>query len=202
MNNEAHTSSTTRLTAQSSCDLIQDLLPLYLENEVSENSRQLISLHLASCEQCSSYLAGARSMKAQLQRGEPQLREYAAQDNLTSQAVALGRRRLAWLLMGGLAALASIFLIAFIFLGFGSSRATTLTAPAHMPTAVPPYAGEQMVPNIMPNSEGTWLPTAVPPQAVTGFDPSAPTATPVPFQPNAAPDPQGFGPTASPFPNQ
>lgn len=201
MDNEAHTSNTTRLANQNNCDLIQDLLPLYLEREVSESSHNLITEHIANCEHCSSYLAGARSMQAQLQREGLQRRNQAAQDGATKQAVALGRRRLAWLLLGGLGALAGLALVAFLFLGFGSSRATTFPPPGHMPTAVPPYAGELTMPNgIMPNSEGQWLPTAVPAQGLTGFDPSAPTATPIPFQPNAFPEPQGFEATATPIP--
>jgi|GEM_PF-1405195 Predicted integral membrane protein len=195
MNNEAHTSSTTRLAAQTSCDLIQDLLPLYIENEVSDNSRQLISAHLASCEQCNSYLAGARSMKAQLQREGQQRREQATQDRLTQEAIALGRRRLALVMLGGLATLAGIALVAFLFLGFGASRTGLLIPPDQMPTLVPPYAGE-----LVPNSEGFVLPSVVPAQGGPAFDPNVPTATPAPFQPNLSSEAPGFEPTASPIP--
>jgi hypothetical protein len=51
-----------------SCALIQDLLPLYLEGEVSSGSRDTIVEHLGRCERCAAYLAGAQSVRAQLRR--------------------------------------------------------------------------------------------------------------------------------------
>ena len=38
------------------CDIIRDLLPLYVEGVVSEASRQLIEEHLAECADCREYL--------------------------------------------------------------------------------------------------------------------------------------------------
>lgn len=35
------------------CNIIKDLLPLYLENECSEESRKLVEAHLKECETCS-----------------------------------------------------------------------------------------------------------------------------------------------------
>ena len=51
-----------------SCALVQDLLPLYLEGEVSSNSRDTIVEHLARCDRCAAFLAGAQSVRAQLRR--------------------------------------------------------------------------------------------------------------------------------------
>jgi hypothetical protein len=37
------------------CDIIKDLIPVYLENLTSEESNQLIKEHLHSCEDCANY---------------------------------------------------------------------------------------------------------------------------------------------------
>lgn len=44
------------------CDIIQDLLPLYEDDVLSEDSRQLVQEHLAGCEKCRQNLgAGSAS---------------------------------------------------------------------------------------------------------------------------------------------
>lgn len=58
--------------ATSTCALVQDLLPLYLEGEVSQSSRALIIAHLNECAHCAGFLAGARSTREQLRREEDQ----------------------------------------------------------------------------------------------------------------------------------
>lgn len=58
------------------CALIQDLLPLYLEDEVNPISRDQIADHISQCDHCSGFLAGARSMRSQL-RTEQQQRQAA-----------------------------------------------------------------------------------------------------------------------------
>jgi anti-sigma factor RsiW len=70
----AYETATTRLRAEETgaCALVQDLLPLYLEGEVSAVSREQISQHLASCERCAGFLAGAQSVRAQLRRDQGQ----------------------------------------------------------------------------------------------------------------------------------
>jgi hypothetical protein len=66
----AYESITSRLVQQElgACVLIQDLLPLYVEGEVSPGSRELIVEHVAHCERCAGYLAGTQSALAQLRR--------------------------------------------------------------------------------------------------------------------------------------
>lgn len=49
-----------------SCTLVQDLIPLYLDGEVSPESHVLIGDHIQQCERCSGYLAGARSVRTQI----------------------------------------------------------------------------------------------------------------------------------------
>ncbi len=77
---EAYTSATQRIGPEriednfaqqpADCALVQDLLPLYIDNEVSPESHDRIATHIAQCERCAGYLAGARSVRAQLQRDQ------------------------------------------------------------------------------------------------------------------------------------
>lgn len=169
-----HETTTTRLAQQEfgECVLIQDLLPLYLDNEVSEGSRATIAEHLTRCERCAGFLAGARSMRMQL-RGEGSLRQnHAAHDAATRQAVVIGRRRLMWLSLGGFAAVVGMGMLLLVFgLFFNAGReseprslyvveATATPAPFDagrfadgMPTALPPT---------VPPPDGAQLPTATP----------------------------------------
>ncbi len=60
----SYESTTSRLAQQElgACTLIQDLLPLYMDGEVSPSSRETIAEHLTRCERCAGFLAGARSV--------------------------------------------------------------------------------------------------------------------------------------------
>jgi hypothetical protein len=67
------------------CALVQDLLPLYLDNEVSPDSHALIAGHLQHCERCSGFLAGARSVRAQILDEETRVRAaFAAAPAVTA----------------------------------------------------------------------------------------------------------------------
>lgn len=93
------------------CALIQDVLPLYLEGEASPGSRDLIIEHLARCERCASYLAGAQSVRAQLNRERVQRTAVFVGDQPALQAVAFGRRlamMIVTLALCGLGAVASL----------------------------------------------------------------------------------------------
>lgn len=68
---DAYTQSTQRIAVEhTDCALVQDLLPLYLDNEVSPESHARIADHITQCERCASYLAGARSVRSQLLQGQ------------------------------------------------------------------------------------------------------------------------------------
>jgi hypothetical protein len=99
----AYETSTTRLRAETidPCALVQDLLPLYLEGEVSAVSREQISQHLAGCERCAGFLAGAQSVRAQLRRHDQQRVASLQADQRPRGAVLLWRE----LLAGGMAML-------------------------------------------------------------------------------------------------
>ncbi len=64
----AYESTTSRLRQQElgACVLIQDLLPLYVEDEVSPGSRDIIAEHVVDCERCAGYLAGTQNALTQL----------------------------------------------------------------------------------------------------------------------------------------
>lgn len=80
-----------RITSEdASCPLIQDLLPLYLDDEVSHESHLLITQHLAGCVQCSSFLAGARTMHDLLRR-EQQMRTESIAGDHDQQIVLAGK---------------------------------------------------------------------------------------------------------------
>jgi predicted anti-sigma-YlaC factor YlaD len=82
---ESYDSSTQRLSANDPqvCALVQDLLPLYIEGEVSTGSRDLIVEHLARCERCAGFLAGAQSVRVQFQRQQQQRATAAERERLT-----------------------------------------------------------------------------------------------------------------------
>lgn len=81
---EAYTNATQRIGPEreaepdlNDCALVQDLLPLYLDHEVSPESHGRIANHIAQCERCANYLAGARSMRVQLLRDQQAVRATA-----------------------------------------------------------------------------------------------------------------------------
>ena len=38
------------------CEIIRDLIPLYLDKVCSEDSRKLVEEHLAECSECRKYM--------------------------------------------------------------------------------------------------------------------------------------------------
>ena len=42
------------------CDIVRDLLPLYVDNVVSDTSREIIEEHLSDCDGCKEYLKKLR----------------------------------------------------------------------------------------------------------------------------------------------
>lgn len=97
---ESYESTTTRIALPTSatCTLVQDLLPLYLEGEVSSSSRDLIVEHLGHCERCAGYLAGAQSVRGQLRRDLAQRKVATVASAPEQRSLRLGQR----LLVGGM----------------------------------------------------------------------------------------------------
>jgi hypothetical protein len=89
----SYETTTTRLAREElgACILIEDLLPLYMEGEVSPGSRDLIVEHLARCERCAGFLAGAQSVRAQLRRESLQRAGAITSDRPEQRAVTRGQ---------------------------------------------------------------------------------------------------------------
>jgi hypothetical protein len=202
--------ATTRLVQQElgACALIQDLLPLYMEHEVSASSRDLIAEHLARCERCAGYMAGARSMREQLQREGVLRAGQAVHDHATQQAIALGQRRLRWLVIGGMCTLFGFVLMVTLVLGIirtGSSR----PVPAELaPTPVisgiyPPEFMPVPPPELMltPVISGIHSPEMMPGATYDPHIEAAPMDPAMPHQmPPMPPDAPQPWPTATPVP--
>jgi hypothetical protein len=90
----AYESTTSRLLQQElgACVLIQDLLPLYVEGEVSPASRDLIVEHVARCERCAGYLAGTQNALTQLHRDRTSHITTLERDTPNRQTLAVGQR--------------------------------------------------------------------------------------------------------------
>ena len=99
--------ATTRLQphAFTPCALVEDLLPLYIDGEVGPASRELMAEHLAQCDHCAGYLAGAQSARNQLRREGGARAAVVANDRQAQQAVSSAQRMIATLAMVGLALL-------------------------------------------------------------------------------------------------
>jgi predicted anti-sigma-YlaC factor YlaD len=132
----AFETTTTRLVQKepAGCALIQDLLPLYIEGEVTSASRDLIAEHLMNCERCTGFLAGARSSREQLHR-ESRLRETSvAHDRAARQAITMGQRRVMAVALGMFGVLCLVIVVGVISLGL----ATSASAPAPLPVIISP----------------------------------------------------------------
>lgn len=86
-----------------SCNVIDDLLPLYAENLTSEESKQLVEEHLMNCEGCSKQLAALRRQSMLREAGTTSLRRVKQ---------AIRRRRML--------AVLSVFLFLTTFLAGGA----------------------------------------------------------------------------------
>jgi hypothetical protein len=90
----AYESTTARLVEHElgACVLIQDLLPLYVEGEVSPGSRDTIVEHVARCERCAGYLAGTQNALTQLRRERTAHITTLERDAPNRQTIAGGQR--------------------------------------------------------------------------------------------------------------
>ena len=53
---------------EEACAMVQDLLPLYIDGEVSPATREQMTAHLGICPDCAGRLRGARSVQSELRR--------------------------------------------------------------------------------------------------------------------------------------
>ena len=61
------------------CEVIQDLLPLYVDNCCSEVSREIVGEHLEQCEECRKF---AESLKTELSIDRDEKDLYIQEENL------------------------------------------------------------------------------------------------------------------------
>ncbi len=111
---------------QGVCALVQDMLPFYMEDDVSSQSRMFIDEHLETCDRCASFLAGGRSVQEHLRRDSSLRSDVFARDTSAQDVASTGRRQL-WgftLIGAGIAA----FVVLAVLLGF-NSRGVQETAP-------------------------------------------------------------------------
>jgi hypothetical protein len=120
------------------CPLIQDLLPFYLERDVAPASRALIERHLPTCPQCSSFLAGGRSVRLHLTRAQPAPAGPAWNGERVHQTIAQGRRQLLLIALGVAAVLLLLAISGLSLGGLTRSEPAIAGQPDMMPTVVPP----------------------------------------------------------------
>lgn len=85
-----------------SCDIIQDLLPLYCDGVCSQDSKQAVEAHLQDCEKCS---ADVRFMKQDVETGSLQTKDEKI---VQAAAAAWKKGKTRAFIKGGLIALFSI----------------------------------------------------------------------------------------------
>lgn len=85
----AYETTTTRLQSPplNTCALVEDLLPLYMDGEVSPVTHDMMVEHLAQCEHCAGYLAGAQSARGQLRRDQVARSAVVANDRQAQHAM-------------------------------------------------------------------------------------------------------------------
>ncbi|MCL2212534.1 MAG: zf-HC2 domain-containing protein [Oscillospiraceae bacterium] len=70
-----------------SCEIIQDLMPLYSDKTISDDGRAMVKEHLAECDSCTAYLKMVR------EPASPTNRPYILSDNLYYRAIATRYRK-------------------------------------------------------------------------------------------------------------
>lgn len=174
---ESYESTTRRMKPEKPglCALIQDMLPFYLEGDVSPQSRQFVENHLEECERCASFLAGGQSVQAHFRREAGTRSVVMRQDRPAQHLIASGRRRLighVLTIVGGLALLVLAFGVLSGILNGSPSPATAF--PSFGPTVVPPLVESWDAP--APTQAAEILPTVELPANME----SQPTPTPWP----------------------
>jgi anti-sigma factor RsiW len=94
---------------------VNELLSGYLDNELTQQKRQLVSLHLETCSACSENLEGLRALRERM--GQAQLGDTNKdiwREKMDDTAVKLSRGTGWFLLIGGLLAIAGIAIVMFL----------------------------------------------------------------------------------------
>lgn len=131
---------------KNSCDIIRDLLPLYIDDAASPSSRQLVEEHLAGC-------AGCRSLLGRMKNDEAESLIAAEKENVIAGQRRSFRRRSA--VIGGV--IAGIFMIPVLIcliadLASGAGLGWFFIVLASLLTA----ASLTVVPLTVPENRGLW----------------------------------------------
>lgn len=59
-----------------SCEIIRDLLPMYVEEICSQDSQKLVEEHLEKCEECRSFAQRMKTVELEVQESEPKELDY------------------------------------------------------------------------------------------------------------------------------
>ena len=99
------------------CKIIQDLLPLYAEQMLSEESVQLVEEHLAECEACAAKAKELRHAELQEAEAVAESKTGAGVQNLALQKISKGIKRHRWLSVAfGVLVTATLLVGAFCWL--------------------------------------------------------------------------------------
>ena len=93
---------------------VNELLSGYLDDELTQQKRQLVSLHLEACSACSENLEGLRALRERM--GQAQLGDTNKdiwREMMDDTAVKLSRGTGWFLFIGGLLAIAGIAIVMF-----------------------------------------------------------------------------------------
>jgi len=101
-----------------SCEVIKDLLPLYIDDVCSDESRKMIVEHLAECEECKSELAAMQS-ELPVDIHKQDMRDAQAVKNLSKK---WRKSLLKSLLKGVVTTLIIVAVIAFILIFIADMR--------------------------------------------------------------------------------
>ena len=100
-----------------SCEMIKDLLPLYLDGVCSNDSKSAVEEHLAVCENCKAELQAMQS-SLPIKTAERNLSEAEAVINLSKKWRKGMMKSLLKGILIALLAVAAIALIAYVFMDF------------------------------------------------------------------------------------
>lgn len=94
------------------CDLIQDLIPIYVDDALSDTSKKIVEDHFSECEECSKLF---EEIKIEHERAIKKRQEYESQVEDFSRRIKKRRKRM---LVMGIVACITVGILASIFITF------------------------------------------------------------------------------------
>ena len=148
---QSYESTTRRISRERPgiCALIQDMLPFYLEGDVSPESRILIDEHLNECERCASFLAGAQSVQSHLRRERTLRVNVVDHDRRAQQIISTGQRQLIMFVLATAGTIAVLLFVVGLIFFYNASGPIVAPVPV-VPTIVPADAAPMPIPSLVP----------------------------------------------------